>query len=246
MAPRSPRPLGFGVRVTEKKGIAEKPHHLGHRQRLRDRFMSGGAESMPDYEILEMLLFGARPRGDTKPLAKALIDKFGSLADVLSAPPERLKEVDGVGESTIAVLKVAREAGLRMTKAAALNRPILSSWSAVIDYCQAAMAYDTTEQFRVLFLDKRNTLIADEVQQRGTVDHTPVYPREVAKRALALDATAVILVHNHPSGDPKPSQPDIEMTKQVIAAAQPLGIVVHDHVIIGRGAHSSLRGLGLM
>ncbi|MEN3951104.1 DNA repair protein RadC [Iodidimonas sp. SYSU 1G8] len=224
----------------------DKPHHLGHRQRLRERFMNGGASSMPDYELLEMILFQALPRGDTKPLAKQLIAAFGSLADVLSAPPERLAEVKGVGDGIIATLKLFREAGLRMTRAEALNKPVLSSWSAVLDYCQAAMAYEKREQFRILFLDRKNTLIADEVQQTGTVDHTPVYPREVAKRALALDATAVILVHNHPSGDPNPSRADIEMTKQVVAAAGALGIVVHDHLVIGRGTHASFKSLGLL
>ena len=208
--------------------------------------MSGGASSMPDYEVLEMLLFTALPRGDTKPLAKALIDRFGSLADVLSAPPERLAEVKGVGDGIIAALKLVREAGLRLTRAQALNRPALSSWNAVLEYCQAAMAYENREQFRILFLDRKNTLIADEVQQQGTIDHTPVYPREVAKRALELDATAVILVHNHPSGDPNPSRADIEMTKKVVAAAAALGIVVHDHLIIDRGTHSSFKSLGLL
>ncbi len=224
----------------------DKPHHLGHRQRLRDRFMNGGAASMPDYEVLEMLLFSALPRGDTKPLAKALIDRFGSLADVLSAPPERLAEVKGVGDGIVAALKLVREAGLRLTRAQALGRPILSSWAAVLEYCQAAMAYENKEQFRILFLDRKNTLIADEVQQQGTIDHTPVYPREVAKRALELDATAVILVHNHPSGDPNPSRADIEMTKKVVAAAAALGIVVHDHLIIGRGTHSSFKTMNLL
>ncbi len=224
----------------------EKPHHLGHRQRLRERFMNGGADAMPDYEVLEMLLFQALPRGDTKPLAKALIARFGSLADVLSAAPERLLEVKGVGDGIVATLKLAREAGLRLTRAQALNRPVLSSWSAVLEYCQAAMAYENREQFRVLFLDRKNTLIADEVQQQGTIDHTPVYPREVAKRALELDATAVILVHNHPSGDPNPSRPDIEMTKKVVAATAALGIVVHDHLVIGRGTHASFKSMGLL
>lgn len=226
--------------------MPETPHYTGHRQRLRTRFMDGGAGSMPDYEILELLLFQAHPRADMKPLAKRLIDTFGSLADVLSAPPERLVEVKGVGETTIAMLKITREAGLRLTKAQALNRPILSSWTAVLAYCQAAMAYERTEQFRVLFLDKKNTLIADEVQQTGTVDHTPVYPREVAKRALALDATAVILVHNHPSGDPNPSQPDIDMTREVQRATAAVGVIVHDHVVIGRGDHTSFKAMGLM
>ena len=226
--------------------MPETPHYTGHRQRLRTRFMDGGAGSMPDYEILELLLFQAHPRADMKPLAKRLIDTFGSLADVLSAPPDRLVEVKGVGETTIAMLKITREAGLRLTKAQALNRPVLSSWTAVLAYCQAAMAYERTEQFRVLFLDKKNTLIADEVQQTGTVDHTPVYPREVAKRALALDATAVILVHNHPSGDPNPSQPDIDMTREVQRATAAVGVIVHDHVVIGRGDHASFKAMGLM
>lgn len=208
--------------------------------------MNGGASSMPDYELLEMLLFQALPRGDTKPLAKALIDRFGSLADVLSAPPERLAEVKGVGDGIVAALKLVREAGLRLTRAQALGRPMLSSWNAVLEYCQAAMAYENREQFRILFLDRKNTLIADEVQQQGTIDHTPVYPREVAKRALELDATAVILVHNHPSGDPNPSRADIEMTKKVVSAAAALGIVVHDHLIIGRGTHASFKSLGLL
>jgi DNA repair protein RadC len=224
----------------------DKPHHLGHRQRLRERFMNGGAGSMPDYEVLELILFQAFRQGDTKPLAKRLIDAFGSLADVLSAPPERLAEVKGVGESTVAILKIVREAGLRMTRAQALNRPVLSSWQAVLDYCQAAMAYERKEQFRILFLDRKNALIADEVQQQGTIDHTPVYPREVVRRALELSATAVILVHNHPSGDPNPSRADIEMTKQVVAAAGALGIVVHDHLIIGRGTHASFKSMGLL
>jgi DNA repair protein RadC len=224
----------------------DKPHHLGHRQRLRDRFLNGGAASMPDYEVLEMVLFLALPRGDTKPLAKSLLDTFGTLADVLSAPPERLREVKGVGDSIVATLKTVREAGVRLTRAQALNRPILSSWTAVLDYCHAAMAFEKKEQFRVLYLDRKNNLIADEVQQQGTIDHTPVYPREVAKRALALDATAVILVHNHPSGDPHPSRADIEMTKQVVAAAGAVGIVVHDHLVIGRGSHASFKSMGLL
>ncbi len=224
----------------------DKPHHLGHRQRLRDRFMNGGSDSMPDYEILELLLFQAHPRADMKPLAKRLINRFGSLADVISAPRDRLLEIKGVGESTVTVFKIARETGIRLTKAKALEKPIISSWSALIDYCSASMAYQSIEQLRVLFLDKRNRIIADEILQEGSVDHTPVYPRQVAKRALALDATALILVHNHPSGDPEPSKPDIEMTKLVVAAAKACEIVVHDHVIIGRGSHFSMRSQGYM
>ncbi|MFN3232491.1 MAG: RadC family protein [Alphaproteobacteria bacterium] len=224
----------------------DKPHYLGHRQRLRERFMNGGADALPDYEMLELVLFQAHPRADMKPLAKRLIDRFGSFSDAISAPPERLLEINGVGESTVAVFKIVREAGIRLTKAKALEKPVISSWSALSDYCSASMAYQSIEQLRVLFLDKRNRIIADEILQEGSVDHTPVYPRQVAKRALALDATALILVHNHPSGDPEPSQPDVEMTKLVVAAAKACEIVVHDHVIIGRGSHVSMRSMGLM
>ena len=226
--------------------MSDKPHHYGHRKRLRERFLSGGASSMPDYEVLELLLFQAHPRGDMKPLAKALIERFGTLSRVISAPPERLKEVKGVGESTIAALHVVREAALRLIREEAQDKPVLSSWNALIDYCRAAMAFEGREQFRVLFLDRKNRLIADEVQQQGTVDHTPVYPREVARRALELDASAVILVHNHPSGDPSPSRGDIEMTRKVVEAAKAVSVTVHDHVVIGRNGHESFKALGLL
>jgi len=225
---------------------AAKPDHLGHRQRLRDRFLKGGADALPDYELLELVLFAALPRRNTKPLAKALIDRFGSFADVISAQPERLKEVKGVGDAVIAELKLVHAAALRLTQADVLHRQILSSWSALIDYCKASMAFSDKERFRILFLDRKNKIIADEVQQEGTVDHTPVYTREVIKRALELSATAIILVHNHPSGDPTPSRADIDMTKQIIEAAEKLSITVHDHVIIGREGHASLKQLGLM
>ncbi|MDX1580212.1 MAG: DNA repair protein RadC [Alphaproteobacteria bacterium] len=226
--------------------MSDKPHHYGHRKRLRERFLSGGASSMPDYEVLELLLFQAHPRGDMKPLAKALIERFGTLSRVISAPPERLKEVKGVGESTIAALHVVREAALRLIREDAQDKPVLSSWNALIDYCRAAMAFEGREQFRVLFLDRKNRLIADEVQQQGTVDHTPVYPREVARRALELDASAVILVHNHPSGDPSPSRGDIEMTRKVVEAAKAVSVTVHDHVVIGRNGQESFKALGLL
>ncbi|MGV1913344.1 RadC family protein, partial [Agrobacterium vitis] len=178
--------------------------------------------------------------------AKALLDRFGSLAGVFGAKHTLLQEVKGVGEAVALDLKLISSAAQRMLKSELKGKQILSSWSSVIDYCHAAMAYETTEQFRILFLDKRNTLIADEVQGRGTVDHTPVYPREVVKRALELSATAIILVHNHPSGDPTPSRADIEMTKTIIDTAKPLGITVHDHVIIGKQGHASLKGLRLI
>lgn len=224
----------------------EKPHHLGHRQRLRERLLKGDAGTLPDYELLELVLFRALPRIDTKPLAKALIDRFGSFADVISAKPERLREVKGVGESVVAELKLVQFAALRLAQADVLHRDALTSWSALIDYCKASMAYHDKEQFRILFLDRKNKIIADEVQQEGTVDHTPVYPREVIKRALELSATAIILVHNHPSGDPTPSRADIDMTKLIVEASEKLSITVHDHVIIGREGHASFRQLGLI
>jgi DNA repair protein RadC len=221
-------------------------HYLGHRDRLRQRFRDGGAGALADYELLEMLLFRSIPRADTKPLAKSLIARFGSLAEVLGAPMALLREVKGVGPAVALDLKLAAAAAERMLRGAVRNRQVLSSWSSVIDYCRAAMAFEPREQFRILFLDKKNALIADEVQQTGTVDHTPVYPREVVKRALELSASAIILVHNHPSGDPTPSRADIEMTRMIADTARPLGITVHDHIIVGRDGHASLKGLKLM
>ncbi|MGY2050503.1 RadC family protein [Methylobacterium sp. JK268] len=220
------------------------PHYHGHRDRLRARFASG--DTLPDYEFLELVLFRSIPRRDVKPIAKALIARFGSFAEVISAPAERLLEVDGIGASVVQDLKILEAAGRRLARGAVADRPLLSSWSAVIDYCRAAMAFAPREEFRILFLDKRNRLIADEVQGRGTVDHTPVYPREVVRRALEVSATALILVHNHPSGDPSPSQADIKMTRDIVAAAGPLGIVVHDHIIVGRDGHASFKGLKLI
>jgi DNA repair protein RadC len=223
-----------------------KPDYLGHRDRLRQRFREAGPEALADYELLEMILYGAIRQGDTKPVAKALIAKFGSFAEVISAPPERLKEVSGVGDAVATELKLVQAAVLRMMKAGVAKRTLLSSWSALLEYCRAAMAFETKEQFRILFVDKKNQLIADEVQQQGTVDHTPVYPREVIKRALELSASAIILVHNHPSGDPSPSMADIDMTRKIIEAGEKLGIEVLDHIIIGRNGHASFRGLQLI
>ena len=225
---------------------AETPHYHGHRERLRERFYAAGPEALSDYELLEMALFPALPRRDTKPLAKTLIKTFGSFAEVVHAPVARLREVDGVGEAAINQLKLIAAAANRVTRGEVNSRNALSSWNAVIDYCRSSMAFADKEQFRLLFLDKRNQLIADEVQQTGTVDHTPVYPREVIKRALELSATALILVHNHPSGDPSPSQADIQMTKAIIDIAKPLGIAVHDHIIVGKNGHASLRGMRLI
>ena len=224
----------------------ETPHYHGHRERLRERFYSAGPEALSDYELLEMALFPALPRRDTKPLAKALLKKFGSFAEVIHAPETRLRELDGIGAATITQIKLIAAAASRIAKGQLKQRTMLSSWNDVIDYCRTSMAFADKEQFRILFLDKRNQLISDEVQQTGTVDHTPVYPREVIKRALELSATALILVHNHPSGDPTPSQPDIQMTKAIIDIAAPLGISVHDHIIVGKNGHASLKGMRLI
>ena len=228
-------------------GLAEgSPHYYGHRERLRERFRETGADALSDYELLEAVLFRAQPRRDVKPLAKALIATFDSFAEVISAPVARLGQVKGLGEATITELKLVQAAASRLLRGQVKKRPVLSSWSAVLDYCRTAQAFADREEFRVLFLDKRNQLIADETQQIGTVDHTPVYPREVVKRALELSATAIILVHNHPSGDPTPSRADIQMTQQIITVANPLGISVHDHVIVGKEGHASLKGLKLI
>ena len=223
-----------------------KPDHAGHRKRLRERFISAGADALADYELLEMALFRTNPRSDTKPIAKALIKEFRSLAAVFAAEPEQLRKINGIGDTAIADLKLIRAFAERIGREKITGRDIVSSWPALMDYCRTAMAHESREQFRILFLDKKNALIADEVQQRGTVDHTPVYPREVVRRALDLSATAIILVHNHPSGDPAPSDADIKMTARIIEAARHLGILVHDHVIIGRSGHASFRALGLI
>jgi DNA repair protein RadC len=222
------------------------PHFHGHRERLRERFREAGADALSDYELLELVLFRALLRRDVKPIAKDLIAKFGSFPEVISAPAARLAEVKGLGAATITELKVLHAAATRLARGQVRKRPILSSWSNVIDYCRTTMAFAEKEQFRVLFLDKRNQLIIDELQQTGTVDHTPVYPREVVKRALELSATALILVHNHPSGDPTPSHADIQMTQTIIEVARPLGIAVHDHIIVGRDGHFSFKGLKLV
>jgi DNA repair protein RadC len=225
---------------------ADKPHFHGHRERLRERMRSSGASSLKDYELLELLLFRFVPRADTKPRAKALLDRFGTLAEVLGAPTHLLAEVKGIGPAVAFDLKLVAAAAERMLQTELKGRQVLASWSQVIDYCRTAMAFEPREQFRILFLDKKNALIADEVQQTGTVDHTPVYPREVVRRALELSATAVILVHNHPSGDPTPSRADIDMTRTIVETAKPLGISVHDHIIVGKSGHVSMKGLRLI
>jgi len=225
-------------------GPADEPHYAGHRERLRERFLSGGADALPDYELLEMVLFAAIPRRDVKPLAKRLLAKFGTFADVIAAPRERLLDLDGVGDNVAAQLKIVEAAALRLSKTRVLNRPALSSWAALVDYCTAAMARASHEEFRILFLDKKNALVADEVQGRGTVDHTPVYPREIVKRALELSASAIILVHNHPSGDPAPSREDEEITHRLVEGGRVLGIGVLDHIIIGQGSYYSFADKG--
>jgi DNA repair protein RadC len=220
-------------------------HAHGHRSRLKARFMKSGADALAEYELLELLLFRSIPRRDTKPLAKQLISIFGSFSEVLAAHPDRLKEVKGLGQATIVDFQIVKASAEALISGQVREKPLLGSWSSVIDYCRAAMAFEDKEQFRILFLDKKNKLIKDEVQQIGTVDHTPVYPREVVKRALELSATAIILVHNHPSGDPTPSRADIEMTKTINEIASSLGITVHDHIIIAKDGHASLKGLKL-
>ncbi|MEX2319580.1 MAG: DNA repair protein RadC [Bauldia sp.] len=232
----------------EKGSVVETatPHYLGHRDRLKQRFRESGGEKLADYELLELILFQVLPRQDTKPLAKKLLATFGTFSEVLAAPETQLREIDGIGQAVVHHFRLTKAAAQRFARDPLRELPLLDSWKLVIDYCKAAMAYEPIEQFRILFLNKRNQLIADEVQQSGTVDHTPVYPREVVKRALQLSATAIVLVHNHPSGDPTPSSADIQMTKQVVDVAKPLGIVVHDHIIVGRNGHASFRGLKLI
>lgn len=226
--------------------MAEKPHYLDHRDRLRARFKAGGSSALQDYELLELFLFNSIPRRDVKPIAKDLIRTFGNLSEVCAASLERLTEVKGIGEKTALDLKLLHAASVHMGRKSLLNRPVLSSWPALLDYCRTAMQFEPVEQFRVLFLDRKNRLIADEVLGKGTVDRAPVYPREIVKRGLALEATAIIIAHNHPSGDPTPSQADIEMTNLVIETSKSVGITVHDHLIVGREDIASFKMLGLM
>ncbi|MEM6738512.1 MAG: DNA repair protein RadC [Pseudomonadota bacterium] len=240
-----PDPLPEAPKLSGRR--AAPPSYIrDHRQRLRERFLAGGANALPDYEMLELVLFRAIPRQDVKPLARRLIDHFGDFNRVLSAPSPRLMEVDGVGDAVLCELKIVEAAAHRLARARILDRNVISSWEAVLDYCRTAMAHRDTEQFRVLYLDRKNTLVADEAQSDGTVDHVPVYPREVMKRALELNASALILVHNHPSGDPSPSEADIDMTRKIEAAADALGLTLHDHLIVGKSREISLRGEGYL
>lgn len=226
---------------------AKLPSYIAdHRKRLRARFMEGGATAMPDYELLELVLFRAIPRQDVKPLARLLLDTFGDFNRVVSAAPARLSMIKGVGDAVVQELKIIEAASQRLMRARVINQPLLSSWDALVDYCHTTMAHRETEQFRILFLDRKNVLVADEEQAKGTVDHVPVYPREVVKRALELNASAIILVHNHPSGDPTPSESDISMTAQVQDACRALGITLHDHLIIGKSRELSFRSQGYL
>ncbi|NIY96433.1 DNA repair protein RadC [Salipiger sp. HF18] len=229
------------------RGERQLPSYIrDHRARLRERFLIGGPDALPDYELLELVLFRAIPRRDVKPLARALLERFGDFNGVLSAPATRLHETAGVGDAVVTELKIVEAAAHRLARSRVLQKQVVTSWDALLEYCQTAMAHRDTEQFRVLFLDRKNVLIADEPQARGTVDHVPVYPREVVKRALELNASALILVHNHPSGDPTPSQADIDMTAQIQVAADALGITLHDHLVIGKSRELSFRSAGLL
>nr|WP_321980171.1 DNA repair protein RadC [uncultured Cohaesibacter sp.] len=229
-----------------KEAAAGRPHYVGHRERLRQKFRESGPDALHDYELLELILFRAIPRRDTKPLAKDLLARFGSFAEVIAAPDHLLMEFPGVKQAVVTELKLIHAAAAKFAEDRVKDRPVLSSWNSVIDYCRTTMAFNDIEQFRILFLDKKNALITDEVQQTGTVDHTPVYTREVVKRALELSATAIIMVHNHPSGDPTPSRADIDMTQQVSDACERLSITLHDHIIVARNGHTSFKGLGLI
>jgi DNA repair protein RadC len=241
LQPQSPSDL-----AAPEGGEGETPHYHGHRERLRSRLREAGPGALADYELLELILFRAIPRRDVKPLAKSLIARFGSFGEAIAADPGRLAEIEGMSAGAISEFKIVEAAAQRFAKGAVKKRLPLGSWSEVIDYCRTSMAFEGRESFRILFLDKKNGLIADEVQGLGTVDHTPVYPREVMRRALELSATAIVLVHNHPSGDPTPSTQDIKMTLDIIAIAKSLGVAVHDHIIVGRNGHVSLKGMRLI
>lgn len=231
---------------TDPDASTEAPHYVGHRARLRDRLLAGDSDALPDYELLELILFGANARGDVKPLAKKLLARFGSFSAVLTADSAQLGTVEGVGPVAIATLKTIQAAARRLAREQARTAPVLAGWQAVLDYCRIAMAHEPIEQVRLLFLDRKNHLIGDEVVQRGTIDHTPLYPRDVVKRALEVGATALILVHNHPTGDPTPSKADIDMTRALARAVEGVGISLHDHLVIGRHGHSSFKALGLL
>ncbi|MEQ8356576.1 MAG: DNA repair protein RadC [Kiloniellaceae bacterium] len=235
-----------GAAADTPTGTTKTPHFHGHRQRLKDRFLKTGGDQLADYELLELVLFQALPRRDVKPLAKDLLDRFGSFANVITAEPSLIRQVPGAGDAVVIALKTVAAAGERLARDEMAAAPVLGNWDKLLRYCRTAMGREGREHFRVLFLNRKNVLIKDEVQWRGTIDHTPLYPREVVKRALDLQAAALIMVHNHPSGDPTPSQADIDMTQQVAEAAKSMGIVLHDHLIIARSGHTSFRDMGYL
>lgn len=245
-APQTGLFADFATPIPTPKPKADKPHYHNHRARLRERFMKAGGAALADYELLELLLFRAIPRQDVKPLAKRLLETFGDFNRTISAPVSRLTDIQGVGSAVVQELKIVEAAAHRLGQAKVLGQNVISSWEALMSYCKSTMAHRETEQFRILFLDRKNTLIADEEQAKGTVDHVPVYPREVAKRALELNASALILVHNHPSGDPTPSQSDISMTQNILTAVEALSITLHDHIIIGKEIDLSFKAEGLL
>lgn len=227
------------------KKETDKPHYTGHRDRLRGRFLKGGTEALADYEILELLLFMAIPRRDVKPLAKDLLIRFGSFAGLMNASFDDLQNA-GLSPNVATALKIVQASAYHLMREEIMHRPVLNNWARLMDYCKATMAHETKEHFRLLLLNKKNELIADEIQQSGTVDHTPAYPREIMKRALELGATAMILVHNHPSGDSTPSKGDIQMTRAIVEAGKPFGIVVHDHLVVSRKSVTSFKAEGLL
>lgn len=229
--------------MTEK---AARPHWQGHRDRLRGKLIQRGPGALDDYELLETLLFAFIPRRDVKPIAKTLLQRFGSLSGVFAASTNDLTRIDGVGSTVAAYIQAAREIGIRTTREEIAGRSIISSWTALLAYVRGQLQHETREQFRVLFLDRKNQLIADELMGQGTVDHAPVYPREIARRALELSASALILVHNHPSGDPTPSRTDIDITREIVDALAPFEIRVHDHLIAAKHGVTSFKSEGLI
>ena len=245
--PQSEDSFDFGAQDADvPTSDAGKQAGAGHRERLRERMLRGGAEALADYEVLEYLLFAAIRQGDTKPLAKALIARFGSLAGVLNADPAALQRVKGLGRTSAAALKAVAIASRRMTRSAVADKPVLGSWQALIDYLTTDMAHLTVERVRVLYLDARNRLIDDHHASEGSIDEAAIHPREVIRKAMDVGASALILVHNHPSGNPEPSRADIQITQRIAEAGRLLGVTVHDHVIIGREGHVSLRAKGLI
>lgn len=229
----------------QKPQAATSPH-AGHRARLREKLLKRGGDALADYELLELILTIAIPRRDVKPLAKTLMAEFGSFAEVIHADLHRLEGIKGLGETSIAALKIMQAATIRVTRDQVMDKPVLSGWTALIDYLKASTAYREREVLRVLYLDQKNVLIADEVVNEGTINHAPIYPREIMRHALQLGATSIILCHNHPSGDPTPSRQDIATTRDIVDVGRKLGVKVHDHVIVGKSGEKSMKNMGLI